>query len=338
MDNWILKGPQTLVNEPHPEQAVAADEVKVKVAYVLASTFDTALYSGDVQAQYPKTIGRFAVGRVTEAGENCYGIEKNMRVLLNPTRNCGHCPNCRAGRPEKCTNIAVAGRDFDGFLRDFAVCKYNEVSPLPDSVSDIKALFTEYVALAECVYDRLALTPGNRVAVVGSNFLGNVIAQVLQYHKLIPITIDSSPQAAERARSSGIYYSFISDDDVIENIKEATSGQMCDASVYTTCSRMDPSLTMRVLAYGKSAILAGCSPISFNIPSRDVIEKDAALSCVMNGFEYTDTAMNLLVHDAVNCEIFERDILTTFDPREVYKTMAETGNKNGRLTIFKMIL
>ena len=142
MDNWILKGPQTLINEPQNETAVGADEIKVKVAYVLASNYDAVLYSGDVQAHYPKTIGRFAVGRVTEVGESCYGIEKNMRVLLHPTRSCGHCPNCRAGKPDECTEIAVAGKDFDGFLRDFVVCKYNEVSPLPDSVTDIKALFT----------------------------------------------------------------------------------------------------------------------------------------------------------------------------------------------------
>lgn len=338
MDNWILKGPQTLVNEPHPEPVIAADEVKIKVAYVLASPFDSALFAGDLQAHYPKTIGRFAVGRVTDSGEGCYGIEKNMRVLLHPTRSCGHCPNCRAGKVNKCTNIAVAGKDFDGFLRDFVVCKYNEVSPLPDSVSDMKALFTEAVALGEHVYDRLELPAGSRVAVAGGNFAGNIIAQVLQYHKLIPIMLDSSPQATERARGCGIYYSFTVDDDVMENIKEATSGQMCDASVFITCSKMEPSLTLRVLAPGKRAILAGFSPSSFNISSRDIIEKDATLSCVTDGFEYTDTAINLLVHDAVNCDVFERDVLTTFDPRTVYKAMAEPGAKNAKLTVFKLIL
>ena len=338
MDNWILKGPQTLVNEPHPEPAVAPDEVKVKVAYVLASNFDAVLYSGAIQAQYPRTIGRFAVGRIVETGDNCYGLEKNMRVLLHPTRSCGRCPNCRRGNFNACTNIAVAGRDFDGFLRDFVVCKYNEVSPLPDSVSDIKALFTEAVALGEHIYDRLALPVGSRVAVVGSSFAGNIIAQVLQYHKLIPITIDSTPQSTARARNCGIYYSYTADDDTMENIKEATSGQLCDASVFTTCSRMDPSLTMRVLAKGKNAILAGFAPISFNISSRDIIERDATLSSVMEGYEYTDTAINLLVHGAVNCDIFERDVLTTFDPRAVYKAMAEPGSKNGKLTIFKLIL
>ncbi len=338
MDNWILKGPQTLINEPHPEPAVAQDEIKVKVTYVLASDFDAMLYSGDVQARYPKTIGRFAVGRVTEVGEGCYGIEKNMRVLLHPTRSCGRCPNCRAGKPDSCTDVAVAGRDFDGFLRDFVVCKYNEVSPLPDSVNDVKALFTEAVALGEHIYARLALPAGSRVAVVGSNFVGNIIAQVLQYHKLIPITLDTSPRAAERAKNCGIYYSFAADDDVMENIKEATSGQLCDASVYTTFSRMDPSLTMRVLAQGKNAILAGFAPISFNIPSRDIIEKNATLSSAMEGFEFTDTAINLLVQEAVNCDIFEREELTAYDPREVYKAMAEPGFRHGKLTVFKMIL
>ena len=124
MDNWILKNAALLVNEPVKEQPVGADEVKVKVAYVLASNFDAVLYSGETHANYPKTIGRFAVGRITEAGKDCYGVEKNMRVLLQPARACGNCLYCKTGKGDECASPAIAGRDFDGFLRDFVVCKY----------------------------------------------------------------------------------------------------------------------------------------------------------------------------------------------------------------------
>ena len=339
MDNWILKNAGLLVNEPAREQSVGEDEVKVKVAYVLASNFDAVLYSGETRASYPKTIGRFAVGRITEAGEKCYGVEKNMRVLLQPARACGNCLACKTGKEDECASPAIAGRDFDGFLRDFVVCKYTDVAPLPDSVSDTEALCTEAVALAEHVYDKLELSAGSRVAVIGSNFAGNILAQVLQYHKLIPIIIDNTPQALEKARACSIYYSFAADEELMENLNEATSGQLCDAAVYTTCSRLDPALTMRALADGKRAVLAGFAPINFNIPARELCDKNATLLSVMNGYGYTDTAINLLVHKAVNFSIFEKEILTEYDPNAVYKSMADvTAVRRGKMTIFKMII
>lgn len=339
MDNWILKGAGSLVNEPQQETNVAPDEVKVKVTYFQPSNYDGVLYSGETAARYPKTIGRFAVGRVTEAGAECYGIEKNMRVLLHPTRSCGKCLNCRKGDEADCTDVAIAGRDFDGFLRDFVVCKYGDVSPLPDSVNDMEALCTEAVALGESVHDRLDLPAGSRVAVIGCNFAGNIIAQVLQYHKLIPIVIDNSAQAIARAKNCGIYYSFADDDDLDENINEATSGQLCDAAIYTTCSRLDSSLTMRVLANDKCAVLAGFAPINFNISAREIMEKNTTMFSVMHGFGYTDSAINLLVHDAVNTDVFEREILTEYDPVAIYKALSDPNSvKKSKLTILKMII
>ena len=58
-----MKNAALLVNEPAKDRPVAEGEVKVKVSYVLASNYDAVLYSGDGGVRYPKTIGRFAVGR-----------------------------------------------------------------------------------------------------------------------------------------------------------------------------------------------------------------------------------------------------------------------------------
>ena len=80
MDNWILKGVRNLVKEDMVTTPVSPTQVKVKVTHLLISNFDALLYSGDVAAEYPKTIGRFAVGIVTEVGEKCYGVEKGARV------------------------------------------------------------------------------------------------------------------------------------------------------------------------------------------------------------------------------------------------------------------
>ena len=80
------------------------------------------------------------------------------------TSSCGMCYNCKSGKRDNCDEIQIAGRDFDGFLRDFVVCEYTDVSPLPDSVDNLQALCIEMVGIAENIYDKLNLSAGQRVA------------------------------------------------------------------------------------------------------------------------------------------------------------------------------
>ncbi len=89
MDNWVLKGVRNLVNEPLETIEISPTQVKVKVTHLLISNYDALLFNGDVAAQYPKTIGRFAVGLITEVGEKCYGVRKGERVYLESAKSCG---------------------------------------------------------------------------------------------------------------------------------------------------------------------------------------------------------------------------------------------------------
>ena len=71
MDNWVLKSVRNLINEPSEAREITPTQVKVKITHLLISNFDALVFNGDVEADYPKTLGRFAVGLITEAGENC---------------------------------------------------------------------------------------------------------------------------------------------------------------------------------------------------------------------------------------------------------------------------
>ena len=288
---------------------------------------------------YPKTIGRFAVGLVTEVGEKCYGIKKGERVYLESAKSCGACYNCKSGKRDRCDDIQIAGRDYDGFLRDFVVCEYSEVSPLPDAVDNLQALCIEMVGIAENIYDKLNLSAGQRVAVIGSDVLGNIIAQVLQYHKVIPIVIDNSPGNLEKAKKCGIYYAFPADDDIIGNVMDATSGDLCDAAIYSASSRLPISLPSRLVGKKKSLILSGFTSLHSAVDARDILEKDLTVFGVTSAANYTDSVINMLLHGAVNIDLFDKEIINQFDPVSVLTERCEnaaTANK-GKLTVLKMI-
>ncbi len=342
MDRWILKGEKQLVNEPSGEKAISPTQVKVKVSHLLLSDFDALIYGGRIKTEYPRILGRNAIGIVTDVGEKCYGLEKNMRVFLNPTRPCGTCLHCLSGKTRECISVMTAGKDFDGFMRDFVVCEYNEVSPLPSSVDDFRALCIETVAIAENIYDRLNLSTGNRVAIIGGNFGGNIVAQVLMYHKIIPILIDNNADSLDRAKKSGVSHAFLYDDELNENVKNVTCGNMCDASVYCAESHLPLALASRVLARDRAMAICCLSELvsGATLDPQDIVKKNISIFGLSNAMEYTNSAINMLVYGALNLDMFEKNVMTEYDPSALLEEKLATIHQDRKscMNILKMIL
>jgi threonine dehydrogenase-like Zn-dependent dehydrogenase len=338
MDKWVLTGPKTLVRQLQTESSISPTQVKVKVTHILLSDYDALLYSGDIKVTYPKVIGRFAIGIVTELGSKCYGLEKGSRVYLEPARACRACYSCKSGNVANCENVKIAGHDFDGFMRDFVVCEYNEVALLPDSVDDMHALCIENVALAENIFDRLNLNAGSRVAIVGGGFFGSILTQVALYHKFIPIVIDNYKQNIERLKKSGVYYAFEADDDLLTNIMDATSGSLCDGAIYTSCCKLSTAIPARVLAKKKDMVLGGFSTVASLFDTQHMYEKGLRMYAVSDGYDYTDVAINMMVHGAINLELFEKQVLSDFNPEPLLQEKLDNIAYNGKMTILKLVL
>ena len=339
MDSWILKGVKNLVNEPQSVNITSPTQVKVKVTHMLLTEFDQLLYEGVIPAEYPTIPGRAAIGIVTEAGSACYGVEKGMRVYLEPTRACGECIACKSGKIKECTSFISAGKDFEGFMRDFVVCEYNEVAPLPDSVDDIQALCIEHVGIAENIYDQLNLSVGQRVAVVGADSEGIILAQVLMYHKIIPVIIDNNPANLERAKKYGIFYAFAADDELENNLMNATNGTLCDAAIFCATSRLPLAIASRLVGKGKTLVLSCNSVMNANLPANEVLYKNLTVIGVSNAYNYTDAVINMLVHGAVNVDLFEKNILSDYNAAEILEERRTNPSyPKNTMTIFKMII
>ncbi|MDE6585509.1 MAG: alcohol dehydrogenase catalytic domain-containing protein [Clostridia bacterium] len=339
METWILKGAKCLVNEPQSVPEISPTQVKVKVSHLLLTEFDEMLYSGATQIDYPKIPGRAAVGIVTEVGENCYGVENGARVYFKPARACHECLACKSGKSKDCTSCLLAGKDFDGFMRDFVVCEYTEIAPLPDSVDVNHALCIENIGIAENIYDKLNLSAGQRVAVIGADFNGIITAQVLMYHKLVPVVIDNNPENLERARSYGVYYAFAADDELISHVMSATCGNLCDAVIYCASAHMPLSIAPEIVGIGKTFVISCNASMSDNLPTSAILEKGLTVIGVSNAYGYTDAVINMLVHGAVNIDSFEKEVLSEYNPREILEERCAHPSENrNKLTIFKMVI
>ncbi len=328
---------KTLVKEEQSQTEIAPSQVKVKVTHAMVSNFDAQLYAGIIRADYPRTIGRFAAGVLTEVGDECYGLKPGDRVYLEPARCCGKCIACRSGRESECSDIKIAGRDFDGFFRDFVVCEADETAQLPPSVDDIHAVCIETVALAESIFDKMDLSAGSKVAIFGGGFTGTLCAQVAQYHKYIPIVIDNNPYNLERAKKFGFYYCLAADDELIRNVADATGGQMCDGAVFTVNSKLNPTLPAQVVAKKRSVAFGGFTSANFSINVRDLLERNVKCFAVTDGFGYTATAINMMVNGAVNTDTFDKEIITDCNLPMLLDNRLEGLAPVGKMTVLKMI-
>ncbi len=341
MENWVLKSELRLEKEDVPSGEITPAQAKVKVTHVLLTDEDLLLYKGITKSKYPKTIGRAAVGIVVEAGEECYGIEKGMRVYLEPMRPCGECLECKRNNFKKCSSPISAGVDFDGFLKDFVVCDRTEIEPLPPSVSDVRALATEAVGVAERIFDSLTLRDeGKNVAVIGADFRGNLIAQVLKYHNLSVTVIDNDPENVARAKKDGIGFAFSVDDKLPESIRNVTSGRLYDAVIYSFTSHISLSTAIRLASVGSTIILTSPCEFETNIDSSLLMSKHLTLHPVTMAYNYTDEAINLLTKDDIDADLFEKEILSDCDPVSVIKEKAAESShtRRNKLTILKMVM
>jgi threonine dehydrogenase-like Zn-dependent dehydrogenase len=102
------------------------------------------------------------------------------RVAGEINAACGVCETCRANRPTHCPNRTTLGIDRrDGALADYLMLPFENLHPLPDSVSDDQATFVEPLAAACEILEQVNIRPTDRVAVIGDGKLGLLCAQVV---------------------------------------------------------------------------------------------------------------------------------------------------------------
>ena len=284
--------PHVLQTEERPDNISSPVQAKVKITSVLLTPVEYSAYRGSEGLKYPLVPGRFAAGIVVEAGENCCSVEKGTRVYLN-----GVTADKQGGENE---TLCVAGADTEGFMRNFIVTDEENLSPLPPSVSDTEAAFTEYAALCEAVADKIEADKGRHIAVIGATAIGILLCQLLIYHQAVPILIDSDPALLKDANRAGVYYTLEAGEKLHENISQLTGGRMAYGGVFVTDSKLSPELLFSVTGNNKNVVFAGFADPERKISYKEAFRKNLNVYSVNSGYSYTSAAINLLVNKAIN--------------------------------------
>jgi threonine dehydrogenase-like Zn-dependent dehydrogenase len=157
---------------------IPSNENEALVRVTLSGICNTDVEIVRGYAGFQGTIGHEFVGVVEDAPNAKHLIGK--RVVGEINVGCGVCDLCKAGDSRHCpsrTVLGIVGRD--GAHAEFLQLPVVNLLPVPSDVSDVQAVFTEPLAAAYGITERVSITKENKVAVIGDGKLGILCAQAL---------------------------------------------------------------------------------------------------------------------------------------------------------------
>lgn len=175
MQALLFNGQELVYTADYEKPQLQPGEALIKVYYAGICNTDLEIMAG--YKGFRGILGHEFVGVV----EECEVAEYvGKRVVGDINLGCGECESCLEGCPNHCTNRKVLGiMGKAGAFADYLTLPIRNLYFVPDTVSDLQAVFAEPLAAALEILEQCHILPSHRVAIIGDGKLGQLIAQVL---------------------------------------------------------------------------------------------------------------------------------------------------------------
>ena len=185
---YLEKGTFALTQKPKPRLLGPRDAV-VRVTLASICTSDLHIRNGAVPRAVPGiAVGHEFVGVVEEAGDAVRHVRRGDRVAVNVETYCGECFFCRNGWVNNCTHPLggwALGCRIDGGQAEYARIPFADTNliPIPDGVSDERALFTGDLLSTGYWAAKIAeIRKGDTVLIIGAGPAGYCAALCALLH------------------------------------------------------------------------------------------------------------------------------------------------------------
>ncbi|WP_435791561.1 L-threonine 3-dehydrogenase [Elongatibacter sediminis] len=190
---------------PVPEPGT--NEVLIRLEKTAICGTDLHIYNWDEWARRTirpgLVIGHEFVGIIEHLGDGVTGYAVGDRVSAEGHVVCGHCRNCRAGRPHLCPNTVGIGVNRDGAFAEFVVVPASNLWPIPNEIApELAAFFDPFGNAAHCAlqFDLV----GEDVLITGAGPIGIIAAGICRHVGARHVVItDVNPYRLELARKMG---------------------------------------------------------------------------------------------------------------------------------------
>lgn len=183
---------------PDPVPVSGESIVKVSVASICGTDLEiTRGYMG-----YRGVPGHEFVGRVEQSDVPAL-VGKRVAGEINAS--CGICNWCIDGMGRHCptrTVLGILGRD--GAFAEYLRLPNANLVPIPASVADDAAVFTEPFAAACEIFEQARLKRTDRIAILGDGRLGALVALALNSEDFAPVVAGHHPEKLQRLAALGL--------------------------------------------------------------------------------------------------------------------------------------
>ena len=173
MKALLFDGELVLRDVPKPEPLPG--EVLVKVLMAGICKTDGEIIQGYMN--FSGVLGHEFVGIVHQAPDPAM---LGLRVVGEINCGCKECAYCKQGLERHCPKRTVLGiQGRNGAFAEFLTLPQSNLVPVPDGISDEKAVFTEPVAAVLEILEQVHIRPSSNVLVIGDGKLGILISMLL---------------------------------------------------------------------------------------------------------------------------------------------------------------
>jgi len=197
---WLERGTLAVRDIDRPDR-VGECLVRVTMAGICGT--DLQLMKG--YADFTGVPGHEFVGVVEAVSRTEDRHWLGQRVVGDINIGCRACGPCRDGVKEHCEHREVLGiRLRHGAFAEYLTLPSINLHPVPDSINDRTAVFTEPVAAGCRILEQVELGPNHRVAVLGDGRMGLLVAQVLNTTGAAVTLFGKHDDRMSLARSLGV--------------------------------------------------------------------------------------------------------------------------------------
>jgi 2-desacetyl-2-hydroxyethyl bacteriochlorophyllide A dehydrogenase len=273
-------GALSLIDRPEPRPA--AGEALLRIRRIGICGTDYHILGGrQPYLTYPRVIGHELGAEVVEAPAGS-GLAPGMVVVVIPYLSCGTCRACRRGLTNCCRRISVLGVHQDGGMAEYLAVPVSNLIPAPDLSLD-QAAMVEFLAIGAHGIRRGAITPEDRVLVVGAGPIG-MAALIFARARGAEVTVmDLRADRLDFSRTRlGATAAVLASPDSEAELKALTDGEFFDVVIDATGHLPSIRRGLSFLGHGGRYVLLSIVQDEIGFPDPEFHKRETTLLASRN--------------------------------------------------------
>ncbi|MPZ84327.1 MAG: alcohol dehydrogenase catalytic domain-containing protein [Actinophytocola sp.] len=296
---FVITGPGRAEVRSVPAPVAGPGEVVVDVERAGVCGTDAEFFTGDMsylhtgQAAYPMRIGHEWAGVVGAVGSGVDTGWVGRRVTGDTMLGCGHCVRCLGGRQHLCADRYEIGirNGWPGALAAQLPVPARALHALPPSVDAVSGALVEPGANAVRAVRAAALSPGDRLLVLGPGTIGLLCARFAAAGGAEVHLLGRAAASLDFARSLGFASAWTA-----STLPPLPFDAVIDASGAPTL----PARAVELVEPGRRVVYIGIAGEPSPVDSRELVFKDVTAVGVLSGSGGIEGAIERYASGAVD--------------------------------------